>query len=533
MAFCPITGRGATEAELAEVRWLAPKVIQYIQQSHPGWTPDQGACPAFVQQMLLEILLDEGESAFHQSVQTQFPLDAEAAFGAIPTPLRLHADVRYSGKGVTIAMIDSDFFPHPDLIYPTNRIRAFVDAAAHPPIVYNFGVDEVPDWQGASDGRALQWHGTMTTVVAAGNGWQSHGLYRGLASDAQVVLIKTYAEGEGITNEAILRALSWLLEHAAQYSISVANLSIGSNFDRPIKGNPIDSGIQALVDAGISVTAAAGNDGARRLIPPASSPAAITVGGLDDNNDFDHETRQLWHSSYGQSTTGSLKPELVAPSIWVVAPVLPHTETAEEAVALFEQRGDADAEERIAELKLVTPFYQHVDGTSFAAPLVASTIACMIEANPKLTPSHIRALLIETSEYLPEVSRELQGNGVLMAGRAVAMVCRESLHTIAPFASPVIEKNRIRLMLHDHHAGKVEVFGSWDNWSSGAAAVEFEPGIWTMEFTHFPMKSLQYKFLVDGSRWIDDPLNPRKIHDRYGGFNSLITHEQLLAAKNV
>jgi hypothetical protein len=55
-------------------------------------------------------------------------LDAEAAFGALPTPLRLHADPRYDGRGVTLALVDSGFYPHPDLTQPRNRIRAWVDA---------------------------------------------------------------------------------------------------------------------------------------------------------------------------------------------------------------------------------------------------------------------------------------------------------------------------------------------------------------------------------------------------------------------
>ena len=34
------------------------------------------------------------------------------------------------------------------------------------------------------------WHGMMTSVVACGNGWLSEGLYRGLASEASLVLVK-------------------------------------------------------------------------------------------------------------------------------------------------------------------------------------------------------------------------------------------------------------------------------------------------------------------------------------------------------
>lgn len=57
----------------------------------------------------------------HQRIQQVWLLDAEAAFGAIPTRLRLHADPRFSGRGVTIAVVDVGFYPHPDLTQPANR----------------------------------------------------------------------------------------------------------------------------------------------------------------------------------------------------------------------------------------------------------------------------------------------------------------------------------------------------------------------------------------------------------------------------
>jgi hypothetical protein len=33
---------------------------------------------------------------------------------------------------------------------------------------------------------------------------------------------------------------------------------------------------------------------------------------------------------------------------------------------------------------------------------------------------------------------------------------------------------------------------------------------------------LEYKFIVDGQKWIEDPSNGMKAPDEYGGFNSLL-----------
>src|SRR3982750_2233525 len=43
----------------------------------------------------------------------------------LSTPLRLDADPRFTGAGVTIAFLDSGFYPHVDLTTPSNRILAY------------------------------------------------------------------------------------------------------------------------------------------------------------------------------------------------------------------------------------------------------------------------------------------------------------------------------------------------------------------------------------------------------------------------
>ena len=43
----------------------------------------------------------------------------------------------------------------------------------------------------------------------------------------------------------------------------------------------------------------------------------------------------MYRSSYGPTIDGLQKPEVIAPGIWVAAPILPHTPTAEEAELYF------------------------------------------------------------------------------------------------------------------------------------------------------------------------------------------------------
>ncbi|MCA1640222.1 MAG: S8 family peptidase, partial [Acidobacteria bacterium] len=68
---------------------------------------------------------------------------------------------------------------------------------------------------------------------------------------------------------------------------------------------------------------------------------------------------------------------------------------------------------------VITKHYKFVDGTSFAAPIVSSVIAQMLEANPGLTPQQIKRILISTAERLPHYEVDRQGWGVVDPRRAV------------------------------------------------------------------------------------------------------------------
>jgi serine protease AprX len=509
---CSVCGNPAENALLAEARW------------YPYWGHQDGGCPACVQENLLRTLLAKGDAALHEAIQTAWPLDAEAAFGVLPTRLRLHADPRFSGQGVTLALVDSGFYPHPDLVRPRNRIRVWADATHDPVSVIRFEPEDTPkwpDWDGAHD---WQWHGTMTSTVAAGNGFLSHGLYSGLAHSAELVLIQVRDSTGNISSANIERALTWLKEHGSKMGVRVVSLSVSGDPVSPLAGNGVDEAVAALVEAGVSVVAAAGNDGQRLLLPPATAPFALTIGGLDDNNIFSHDEISVWHSNYGTASNDVPKPELVAPSIWVAAPVLPNSAIAQEAESLFRRCSQEypDAQRRIAALKLITPHYQHVEGTSFAAPIVASTIACLLEANPTLTPLLVRDVLKETAHLVPGVDRERQGAGALSPGTAVARALAERHSGAArPDHSPEVSAGGTSFSLHDHNASRVQVLGSWNDWRApGIAATSIEPGYWQTSPLQLPSGRYAYKFLLDGQHWLDDPGNPCKTHDGTGGLNS-------------
>jgi serine protease AprX len=74
---------------------------------------------------------------------------------------------------------------------------------------------------------------------------------------------------------------------------------------------------------------------------------------------------------------------------------------------------------KLQQESVINKNYKFVDGTSFAAPIVSSIAAQMLEANPKLTPQQIKRILISTAERLPGYEVDRQGWGVVDPRRAV------------------------------------------------------------------------------------------------------------------
>jgi len=292
----------------------------------------------------------------------------------------------------------------------------------------------------------------MTSVVACGNGRLSGGLYRGLASEAELVLVKC-GSIRRIAHDDIRRGFEWVLRNRKRYNIRIVNVSCGGDYEASYLEDALSQAADDCTRAGLLVCCAAGNQGnlpGHPVIPPASAPSVLTVGALDDKNRLSFTGYDIYHSSYGPTTDGLQKPEVIAPGIWVAAPILPGTPTAAQAELLSRLSSAPDAELRhlvlahpgvdldldagaalspallrqlvVAKLRdnnVISAAYKHVDGTSFAAPIVAGVAAQMLEANPELTPRQIKGLLISTARRLPHVEVDRQGWGVVDARSAV------------------------------------------------------------------------------------------------------------------
>jgi hypothetical protein len=136
-----------------------------------------------------------------------------------------------------IAVVDSGVQPRADF---GGRLVASVTLCS-------LCTDSLPDGEG---------HGTMVAGVAA-----AKGLYPGGAQNAPIVSIRTAnSDGQSRTSD-VVAAADWILAHAKQYNIRVANFSLAGATNTSIRVDPLDRAVEALWLNGIVVVAAAGNHG--------------------------------------------------------------------------------------------------------------------------------------------------------------------------------------------------------------------------------------------------------------------------------
>lgn len=460
-------------------------------------------------------------------------------FAVIPTAEKLGVDAQYSGRGVRIAFLDSGFYPHPDF---ASRVVAFHDIS---------GEDRCLDQVIEPAGH--HWHGTQTVTSCAGNGRLSGGAYRGLASSADLVLVKV-SRGGRIGDAEIEAGLRWVIANLKRLEIKILNMSLGGDCDLPTVESKINSLVEELVAAGVVVIVAAGNSTETRSAPPASAPSAITVGGYSDENQFSPEAFDLYHSSHGVTADGLVKPEMIAPAMFIAAPILPGTSDYETAELLsmlssapdyalgpmleenWQAAGldahvitlDRDAARKVVEMqlhrrKIVATHYQHVDGTSFAAPITASVVALMLEANPKLTPAAVKDILISSASRLGGRPAIRQGFGVVNAPMALRLA-RAETHRLDEdrYHPPRVIEGEIVFRFHDDKAESVRLVGDFSDWNFGLPFERCRDGLWKITTTCRPAGKYRYKFLVDGTRWTEDPSHGLKEEDGYGGFNSVL-----------
>ena len=232
----------------------------------------------------LRNLLDRPDVAVVQPLQPMSVAPIPAA-GDIPwhtdTLDPPAGDGRYApaetGKGTYFATIDTGgptrFSPH----FPHLASECF---------------SAVDDGDGCADG-----HGHGTHVSSTAVGVRDGNLPGGVATNAELIVVRVLRDNGGGTDEMVARGADWLGAYCMGQSIcqlTVANLSLGGPASLIL-----EKALCNLRALGVTVFVAAGNDGADATnSSPARLRDVVTVGATDQQN------RRANFSNFGEAVDG-------------------------------------------------------------------------------------------------------------------------------------------------------------------------------------------------------------------------------------
>jgi hypothetical protein len=266
--------------------------------------------------------------------------------------------------------------------------------------VVDSGVNAVP----ALSGRVIQGadftgtgmnddygHGTFVASLAAGNGASSgngtgNGNQTGMvgvAPSARIVSVKV-ADGLGrSTVGRVVAGLAWVVQHRAQYGITVVNLSLSEATPSSYLTDPVDALAEAAYFSGMTVVASAGNDGSDQTVDaaPGNDPFVLTVGSVVDANTMtSSDDTAASYSNSGTTPDGFSKPEVTTFGTHVQA-ALP-------------------AGSYLAGKQTVTnlPYgFGQMSGTSMATGVAAGAAAVLQSLHPSWTPAQVKGTFVQTS----------------------------------------------------------------------------------------------------------------------------------------
>ncbi|MGH9962453.1 MAG: S8 family serine peptidase, partial [Pyrinomonadaceae bacterium] len=230
----------------------------------------------------------------------------------------------------------------------------------------------------------------------------------------------------------VLAALDWVMANRLTYNVKVVNLSLGAPAVSTYTSDPLCKAVRRLVDAGLVVVTAAGNDGkdanGQKLYgaihSPGNEPSAITVGATNTfgtNSRGDDQVASYSSSgptrSYRTDAAGLkhydnfIKPDLVAPGNKLIAAEAVNNYLVTQNPSLETGLGSHKPNEQM----------MYLSGTSGAAPAVAGAAALLLQANPQLTPNMVKMILMYTAQQLSGFNTLQQGAGALNMEGAIRL----------------------------------------------------------------------------------------------------------------
>jgi subtilisin family serine protease len=285
--------------------------------------------------------IDDATASLPSTVQAQ-------SSGSTPTNASFGADINlsqalgtypYRGNGYSVAVIDTGIdYNNPDLGGGWgNRVIGgwnFVNNTSNP-------MDD-------------NGHGTNVAGIIG----STNATYSGVAPGVDFVALKVLDKTGSGTYGAVDDALKWVVAHQAQYHIVAVNMSLGSG---DFASNPytfLESDFTTLVQNGVFISVAAGNDyygHSPGLAYPAISPNVVSVGAV-------------WAGNFG-------------PASWASG-ARDYSSAADQIVSFSQRSGALDI---LSPGAMITSDYlgnrlQTMAGTSMATPVITGAAVLLHQA---------------------------------------------------------------------------------------------------------------------------------------------------------
>jgi serine protease len=307
-----------------------------------------------------------------------------------------------TGSGVVVAVVDTGYRPHADLVANILPGYDFISDT----FVANDGngrdsdASDPGDWLNASDCgpgdpsafESSSWHGTHVagTIAAVTN--NSSGV-AGVAFNAKVVPARVLGKCGGYTSD-IADAIVWTSGGSVSGVPANANPAKVINISLGGPGScdtTTQNAINSARSRGASVIVAAGNSNANAAnYSPANCSGVVTVASVNRSGG------RSYFSNFGTTV------EVAAPGGDV------RVSSANGILSTLNAGTTTPGADNYA-------FYQ---GTSMATPHVVGVVALMLQAKSTLTPDEVTGILQSTARAFPTTCSQC-GSGIVNANAAV------------------------------------------------------------------------------------------------------------------
>nr|WP_296063705.1 S8 family serine peptidase [uncultured Actinoplanes sp.] len=160
-----------------------------------------------------------------------------------------------AGAGVTVAVVDTGTFPHPDLRRNLLEGTSFVSG------------------EGRSGRVDSSGHGTNMAALIGGHGRGKSDGVLGIAPESKILPVRAFKSDRNVPSAAIGKGIEWAVNHEA--AVVNVSASVGPAFE-------VEDAVAAAVSANAIIVASVGNSSQAAIIGyPAAINGVLAVGATD------------------------------------------------------------------------------------------------------------------------------------------------------------------------------------------------------------------------------------------------------------